>query len=175
MARRMRANDISGHGREHDEVESCAWLPACLPVATTYPAPPTPDPTKTGAFRDAQHYNRWKLRNTKCTCDYDDYDGCIRLKVDCPDHGERDKNRNDHGGGSTALVKNGATDTQVGGDHYAKMAIQPVDYIVRNGIPFREGCAIKYITRHRNKNGAEDIRKAIHFLNMILEDYENAH
>lgn len=65
-----------------------------------------------------------------------------------------------------------ATDTQVGGDHYSKMPIQPVDYIVKNNIPFREACVIKYVTRHRDKNGAEDIKKAIHFLNMILEEYE---
>ena len=62
--------------------------------------------------------------------------------------------------------------TQVGGGHYVDMPIQPVDYIVKNEIPFREACVIKYVTRHRKKNGVEDIKKAIHFLRMIQEEYE---
>ena len=65
-----------------------------------------------------------------------------------------------------------AKDKQVAGEHYRTLKIQPVDYIEENGLRFSEGCAIKYITRHRFKNGAEDIRKAIHFLQLILErDY----
>jgi len=59
---------------------------------------------------------------------------------------------------------------QEGGTHY-QLPIQPIDYIVKNDIPYREGNVIKYVTRHKNKNGAEDIRKAIHYLEMILEDY----
>ena len=62
-----------------------------------------------------------------------------------------------------------ALSTQVGGDHYSKLAIQPVEYITRNGLGFVEGSVIKYVTRHRSKGGAEDIRKAIHFLNLLLE------
>lgn len=66
---------------------------------------------------------------------------------------------------------NGAREKQVGGNHYNSMVIQPVDYITKNNIPYREANAIKYITRHKNKNGAQDIQKAIHYLEMILEDY----
>lgn len=57
---------------------------------------------------------------------------------------------------------------QVGGDHY-NMKIQPVEFITANDLTFLEGCVIKRVCRHRNKNGAEDIRKAIHELNLILE------
>lgn len=64
-----------------------------------------------------------------------------------------------------------ATQKQVGGTHY-DMPIQPIEFIVKNDIPYREGNAIKYICRHSKKNGAEDIRKAIHYLEMILEAYE---
>lgn len=60
---------------------------------------------------------------------------------------------------------------QVGGDHYAKMKVQPIQFIVANDIPYREANAIKYICRHKNKNGIQDIEKAIHYLEMILEDY----
>lgn len=62
-----------------------------------------------------------------------------------------------------------AKDTQVGGDHYRQMKIQPIDFIVQNSIPFREANAIKYIVRHASKNGRQDIEKAIHYLQMILE------
>lgn len=62
-----------------------------------------------------------------------------------------------------------ALETQEGGDHYKNLAIQPVEFILANKIPFIEGNVIKYVVRHRNKNGAQDIRKAIHFLNMLLE------
>ena len=60
---------------------------------------------------------------------------------------------------------------QVGGEHY-KLSIQPIDFIVKNNIPFREANVIKYVTRHREKNGKQDIEKAIHYLEMILEEYD---
>jgi len=60
-------------------------------------------------------------------------------------------------------------DKQEGGDHYKTMKIQPVEFIHANKIPFLDGCVIKRVCRHRSKNGAEDIRKAIHELNLILE------
>ena len=63
-------------------------------------------------------------------------------------------------------------DKQEGGSHYKDMPIQPIDYIVKNGLGFREGNVIKYVSRHQSKNGAEDIKKAIHYLEMILEDYD---
>ena len=62
-------------------------------------------------------------------------------------------------------------DKQVGGEHY-KLVIQPIDFIVKNEIPFREANVIKYVTRHRQKNGKQDIQKAIHYLEMLLEDYD---
>jgi len=63
-------------------------------------------------------------------------------------------------------------DKQVGGSHY-QLPIQPIDYIVKNNLGYREGNVIKYVTRHGSKNGAEDIKKAIHYLEMILGDYDN--
>ena len=62
-----------------------------------------------------------------------------------------------------------ATDKQVGGSHYKDCAIQPVDYIVKNNLDFLEGNVVKYITRHKTKNGIEDIRKVIHYAELILE------
>ena len=63
-------------------------------------------------------------------------------------------------------------DKQLGGSHYQKFKIQPSKFVVENELLFPEGCAIKYICRHRLKGKKEDILKAIHFLEMILErDY----
>ena len=59
-------------------------------------------------------------------------------------------------------------DKQPGGDHYKSMAIQPVQYIHANHLGFLEGNVIKYVTRHRAKGGADDIAKAIHYLELIL-------
>ena len=63
----------------------------------------------------------------------------------------------------------GAFEKQVGGNHYKDMAIQPVEFIVRNKIPFLAGNAIKYLCRHAVKGGRADIEKAIHYCEMILE------
>jgi len=60
-------------------------------------------------------------------------------------------------------------DVQIGGNHYKDLAIQPVEYIHANKIPFIEGCIIKYITRWRSKNGLADLEKARHFLNILME------
>ena len=61
---------------------------------------------------------------------------------------------------------------QIGGTHYAKCEIEPVEYIHANGLDFNEGSIVKYITRHRRKNGAEDIKKIKDFCDIILElDY----
>jgi hypothetical protein len=66
-----------------------------------------------------------------------------------------------------------ALKNQVGGNHYSKLAIQPVEYIHRNGIPFIEGSVIKYVTRWRDKGGVKDLEKAKHFIELLLE-FENA-
>ena len=62
-----------------------------------------------------------------------------------------------------------ALDIQEGGSHYKDKAIQPVEYCMANNIPFMEGCVIKYCTRWRDKGGVEDLRKARHFLDMLIE------
>ena len=61
---------------------------------------------------------------------------------------------------------------QVGGKHYRSMKIQPAEIINENKLLFAEGNAIKSICRHSAKGKEQDIRKAIHYLEMILErDY----
>jgi hypothetical protein len=62
-----------------------------------------------------------------------------------------------------------ALDKQVSGNHYKDCGIQPIEYIHANGLNYFEGNAVKYITRHRKKNGKADIEKAIHYLELMLE------
>jgi hypothetical protein len=63
-------------------------------------------------------------------------------------------------------------DTQVGGSHYQNMKIQPAEFINKNEMKFAEGNAIKYICRHINKGGLQDLEKAKHYIDMIIErDY----
>jgi Protein of unknwon function (DUF3310) len=65
------------------------------------------------------------------------------------------------------------SEQQVGGDHYKDMKIQPLDFIHANDLGFLEGNALKYICRHKAKGGAQDVRKAIHYLQLILEKTYN--
>lgn len=58
---------------------------------------------------------------------------------------------------------------QIGGSHYADMAIQPVVFITQNDLGFLEGNIVKYVCRHHAKNGAEDIKKAIHYCELLLQ------
>lgn len=62
-----------------------------------------------------------------------------------------------------------ALDKQVSGDHYKDKGIQPIVYIHANNLGFCAGNVVKYITRYKEKNGAEDIRKAIHYCQLLLE------
>lgn len=70
--------------------------------------------------------------------------------------------------GMTEMAREAALKKQEGGSHYKDMIIQPVEYITANRMGFLEGNVIKYITRHQAKNGAEDIKKAIHYCELIL-------
>jgi|TARA_R100000789_G_scaffold10600_4_gene14352 hypothetical protein len=63
-------------------------------------------------------------------------------------------------------------DKQIGGTHYRKMKIQPSKFVNENKLLFAEGNVIKYVVRHQYKGGKEDLEKAKHFIDMIIErDY----
>lgn len=62
-----------------------------------------------------------------------------------------------------------ALDKQEGGGHYKGLKIQPIEYIHANGLSYFQGNVVKYVSRYKDKNGAEDIKKAIHYLELILE------
>lgn len=58
---------------------------------------------------------------------------------------------------------------QVGGEHYKNFAIQPVEFIHKNNLGFIVGNIIKYICRYKDKNGIEDLKKAKHYIDMLIE------
>jgi hypothetical protein len=61
---------------------------------------------------------------------------------------------------------------QVGGKHYIKYKIQPSQFVVENKLLYPEGCVIKYVVRHQDKGGKQDLEKAKHMIDMIIErDY----
>jgi hypothetical protein len=66
-------------------------------------------------------------------------------------------------------LKGSAKDTQVGGAHYTKLKIQPYEYCTANNIPYVESNAIKYLTRWRDKGGIEDLKKAVHSIQWLIE------
>ena len=62
-----------------------------------------------------------------------------------------------------------ALKTQVGGNHYKDLKIQPIEFIHANNIPFCEANAIKYLCRWRHKNGKQDLLKARHYIDLLIE------
>lgn len=62
-----------------------------------------------------------------------------------------------------------ALDNQVGGSHYRELTIQPIEFIHANGLGFIEGNICKYAARHKNKNGAQDVEKIIHYAKLLLQ------
>jgi hypothetical protein len=62
-----------------------------------------------------------------------------------------------------------ALEKQIAGTHYKSLPIQPVEYCQKNQLGFCEASVVKYVTRHKDKAGREDILKAIHFLELLLE------
>lgn len=62
-----------------------------------------------------------------------------------------------------------ANDKQVGGSHYSAKAVQPWDYITSNNLGYLEGNVVKYVSRWKEKNGLEDLFKAKHYLEKLIE------
>lgn len=72
----------------------------------------------------------------------------------------------------TEYIKAIGTDplsVQVGGGHYKSMAIQPVEYITKNNLPYCEANVIKYISRWREKGGKKDLEKAKHYIDLLIQ------
>jgi hypothetical protein len=66
-------------------------------------------------------------------------------------------------------TQNGYKDTQIGGDHYTKCAMQPYEYALANNFNYLESFALKYLTRHRDKGGKQDLEKLVHCVHLLIE------
>ena len=93
-------------------------------------------------------------------------------------HSDEKESHADHGVSPLAFddghmvsepVRNPPLSTQIGGDHYTKLAIQPIRYSMENGLDALQHTIIKYVTRFRDKNGIEDLEKAKHCIDMLIE------
>ena len=62
-----------------------------------------------------------------------------------------------------------ANKTQIAGNHYKQKSIQPWDYIAANELGYFEGNIVKYVSRWRDKGGVDDLRKAQHYLQKLIE------
>jgi hypothetical protein len=62
-----------------------------------------------------------------------------------------------------------ASETQIAGNHYSKLKIQPMEYCLQNDLNYGQSNTIKYITRYKDKNGIEDLKKAIHCIELLIE------
>lgn len=69
-------------------------------------------------------------------------------------------------------MQQNANAVQVGGDHFKSKAIQPWDYIVSNNLGYLEGNIIKYVSRWKDKGGVQDLKKAQHYLQKLIETVE---
>jgi hypothetical protein len=62
-----------------------------------------------------------------------------------------------------------ANDTQVAGNHYKQFRIEPWDAIIDWNLGYLDGNAVKYLSRWRHKNGIEDLKKARHYIDKLIE------
>ena len=62
-----------------------------------------------------------------------------------------------------------SSEKQVGGKHYLKYKIQPVEFIIKNNIGFVEGNIIKYVLRFKEKGGVQDLLKAKHYIELLID------
>ena len=62
-----------------------------------------------------------------------------------------------------------ALDKQVGGNHYKSLAIQPAEYCHKNGMGGLESAIVKYVTRYKWKAGKQDLEKAIHCIELLIQ------
>lgn len=70
---------------------------------------------------------------------------------------------------ASSFRKGGANSRQVGGSHYKGRKIEPWDFAIANDLDFMQGSVVRYVVRYRDKNGIEDLRKAQHCLEKMIE------
>lgn len=111
-----------------------------------------------------------KCPNTDAMCFNPACDkGCCRQVSKCPQCGGSQGHMYNCPALKEGPQKPNALSVQVGGDHYKKMAIQPVEYCHRNKLGPCESAIVKYATRWREKGGIQDLRKIQHYVDLLIE------
>ncbi len=97
--------------------------------------------------------------------DLKEYEEYAEEQQNREEHDQRERERTE------PAIKEGkrASEVQIGGEHYKDMRIQPTMFIEQNKLGWCEGNAVKYICRHKAKGQIKDIEKAIHYLDLLLE------
>lgn len=67
-----------------------------------------------------------------------------------------------------ASLEKNPLDVQIGGNHYKDMAIQPIEFTLKNNLNFCQGNIIKYVCRYKSKNGIQDLEKAKHYIDLLI-------
>ena len=96
------------------------------------------------------------------------HDACVQLGRELGSVGPPDA-AFDRAFDDKCAAQNNARSVQVGGDHYSKLAIQPFEFAMRNGFDPGQTLVLRYITRYKDKNGIEDLRKARHVIDLMIE------
>lgn len=172
---------IDGSG-DHSEPDATLELSRTMPfyLVTGFREPPTP-PVQFGLPIDFAEIHRLideemereedetkALDGITTPCDTCAFASCgleTGQCVDCIDFDHYEDARSDGG----AETSDNPLDVQIDGTHYKDQGIQPVEYIAANELNFFEGNIVKYVTRHRLKGGAKDLRKVIHYAEMMLK------
>lgn len=94
---------------------------------------------------------------------------CTYPKCNCPFDAPSDPNWCARGLPKKETPKLTPLDVQVGGDHYKKLPIQPIEYAMANKLDACQFNIVRYVTRFRDKNGIQDLEKARHTLDILIE------
>ena len=93
----------------------------------------------------------------------------MTMRASTPPYSPEELQRQKENNFPTATDKSWALESQVGGDHYKKMKFQPIEFCMANDLGFVEGSVIKYVCRYKEKGGVEDLEKAKHYLELLIE------
>jgi len=67
------------------------------------------------------------------------------------------------------IIEHRSLSKQVSGSHYKNFKIQPIEFIHKNNLDYIQGNIIKYVCRYKDKNGVEDLEKAKHYIEMLID------
>ena len=107
------------------------------------------------------------INNRDCVKEY--HTGYMYCSVNCMDKGRGGTRMATKEELESVGIYEKASSIQEGGSHYKKYSIEPIDFITANNLSYIQGNVIKYIVRYKDKNGLEDLKKAKHYIDLLIE------